>query len=534
MQNIYQHIKQLIKIGIALSIEKDINKLLEMIVDEARSFSNADAGTLYIVDEDTRSLRFEILQNDTMKDRMGGTSKKKISLPNVSMYKNDKPNHSNVSSYVALTGEIVNVPDVYETKKFDFTGPRNYDAATGYRSKSMLVLPMKNHENNIIGVLQLLNAQDLNTKEIIPFQDEFVDMINSLASQAAVAVTNVQLIAELKNLFYAFIKSIATAIDEKSPYTGGHIRRVTELTMNIADKINETDEGPFQDVHFNNDELEELRIAAWMHDVGKITTPESVVDKSTKLEAIFDRIELVKTRFKLIEKSIENKYLQKKIKLLQKKGDHKTETKNLDKMRNEEIAKVHEEIEFITSCNKTGEFIADEIVERLKKIAAKTFIYEDKEFPYLDINELNNLCIRKGTLISAEREIIENHAKMTLKITEQLPFPKNLSNVPLIASAHHEKINGSGYPQKLSGDQIPLQARILAVADIFEALTAKDRPYKDPMKLSTAVNILNSMKAEKHIDPDIYDLFIGSHLHDDYAKKELDPAQIDNSETKKK
>ena len=220
------HIKRLSAIGLALSSEKDIRKLLELIVAEARDLSNADAGTLYTIDKKKQELCFEIMQNDTMKTRLGGTGGAKISLPNVPLYIDGDPNYGNVSSYAALTEEIVNIPDVYEADGFDFTGPRKYDAATGYRSKSMLVIPMKNHENTIIGILQLLNAQDPETGHIIPFSNEFVELIASLASQAAVALTNTQLIEELKALFYAFIKSIATAIDEKSPYTGGHIRRV--------------------------------------------------------------------------------------------------------------------------------------------------------------------------------------------------------------------------------------------------------------------------------------------------------------------
>ena len=522
-----KHIEQLTQIGIALSAEKDINKLLEMIVDEARDLSNADAGTLYILDAEKQQLRFEIMQTDTMDIRLGGTSGKKIDLPDVRLYIDDNPNHSNVCSHVALTGEMVNIPDVYEAEGFDFTGPKNYDASTGYRSKSMLVIPMKNHENDIIGVLQLLNAQDIETGEVIAFSEDYVDLIASLASQAAVALTNAQLIQDLTNLLYAFIKSIATAIDEKSPYTGGHITRVVDLTMIIAEKINEDDKGKFKDIHFSEDEMEELKLAAWMHDVGKITTPEYVVDKETKLQTIIDRISLIETRFHFIAKQIENSYLRRKIDLLHdEKGDESKE-KHLDKEFVEKLNTLKEELEFIKTCNNPGEFMSDDHLQRVKEIALKIYTIDGEEHPHLTDEEVKNLCIRKGSLTEEERKVVENHASMTLKMLNELPFPKKLKKIPEYAAAHHEKLDGSGYPMGLSGEELSLQSRIMAISDIFEALTAKDRPYKKPMNLSKAIKIMGFMEKDNHIDPDIYDLFINSRLYLDYAKKEMAPEQID-------
>jgi HD-GYP domain-containing protein (c-di-GMP phosphodiesterase class II) len=522
-----KHIMQLTRIGLALSAEKNINKLLEVIVDYARDLSHADAGTLYILDDDKEHLRFEIMQNDTMKTRIGGTSGVEISLPKVPLHSDGKPNYYNVSSYTALTGETINIPDVYKAKEFDFTGPREYDASTGYRSKSMLVIPMKNHENNIIGVLQLLNSQIPETGEVIAFSKDYVDLVASLASQAAVALTNTQLIQDLKNLFYSFIKSIATAIDEKSPYTGGHITRVVDLTMMIAEGINKTDHGPFKDVLFNEDELEELRLAAWMHDVGKITTPENVIDKSTRLQAIFDRTHLVETRFQMIANSIENEYLQRKIELLRNGIIDESKIKIMDQELAHKIRGLGEELKFIKACNDPGEFMSDEKIDRIKKIAKKNYVSPDGEHPYLTEDEVENLCIRKGSLTDKERNIIENHAGMTLKILNELPFPAKLANVPEFASSHHEKLDGSGYPRGLSEKELSLQSRIMAIADVFEALTAKDRPYKEPMKLSKAVKIMEFMKQDKLIDGDIYDLFLESRFIYEYAKKQMAPEQID-------
>lgn len=520
-------IRRLTEIGIALSSEKNINRLLEMIVDEARNITRADAGTLYILDADRKILRFEILQNDSMKTRLGGASGAPVILPPIPLEHEGEPNLANVSSYVALTGEIVNIPDVYKSDIFDFTGPRKYDLATGYLSKSMLVMPMKNHENDIIGVLQLLNALSPERCEIIPFSEEYVGLVASLTSQAAVSLTNVQLIQELQDLFYAFIKSIATAIDAKSPYTGGHIRRVVELSMMLAHRVNDANEGFFADFRLDEDQMEELRLAAWMHDIGKITTPEHVVDKRTKLECIFDRIGLIKTRFELIGRSLQNAVLQKKIEMLQEGKDSREEMELLDRKLEEDLSALEEEKRFLVACNTPQEFMSPDKVERLKAIGAKRFVLNGEEHPYLTPDEIYNLSILKGTLTLEERRLIENHTEMTLKILEVLPFPKKYGQVPIYAASHHEKVDGSGYPRGLSGDDLPIQARIMAIADIFEALTARDRPYKTPMKLSQAVKILEFMKKDKHIDSELFQLFVEKGIFREYAERELDSDQID-------
>ncbi|MBF0452767.1 MAG: GAF domain-containing protein [Candidatus Magnetomorum sp.] len=520
------NVNKLIQIGLALSIEKDINVLLEKIVDEARSLTNADAGTLYICNEPRKNLTFTILQNDTMNTRLGGTSGKEINLPSVPLYIDDQPNYANVSSYVALTGKTVNIPDVYEAKDFDFTGPRKYDQTTGYRSKSMMVHPLTNHESDVIGVLQLLNAQDSDTGEIIPFAKEYNLLIGALASQAAIALNNAQLIKSMKELLYSFIEIIAKAIDEKSPYTGGHIKLVVELSMMIAEKINETTTGPFKDKYFNADELEELRLAAWMHDVGKITTPEYVVDKSTKLETIFDRIYLIELRFQLIEQLIENMF-EKKICKARLINMSEKDIQEITNERDRDIQMIQDDFRFIQDCSHTAEFMEMEKIDRIKEIAEKTYIYDGKVTHYLTQDETENLCIRRGTLTDQERKIIENHSIMTYKMLEPLPFPKHLLNVPLYASGHHEKVNGSGYPMGVNSPELSYQARIMAIADIFEALTAQDRPYRGPMKLSKAIDILRSMKTSGHIDPDIFDLFISSGIYLEYAHKVLKEEQID-------
>lgn len=538
-ENQIGHLRQIAEIGRALSAESDINRLLEMILDEARSMSNADAGTLYILDRTKKHLSFKIMQNDTMNTRVCGTEADNIALEKVPLYVHEdgkeKPNYKNVSSYVALTGKTINIPDVYEAEGFDFDGPRKYDASTGYRSQSMLVIPLKNHEDKIIGVLQLLNALDPETNQIVAFSYDYQELIESLASQAAVALTNTQLIQDLKEavetvrkLFDAFIKTIAVAIDKKSKYTGGHIKRVRALTMMIAKKINEQKEGPFKDIFFSKNQLEELELAAWLHDIGKITTPEYIVDKATKLQTIYDRIELVETRYQMIALQMENEFLREKLRILDN-NKPSSEINLKEKELQGKLESLFYELDFLKSCNASGEYMIDEHVERIREIASKTYIQNGSPHPYLTDDEVYNLCIRKGTLTKEEVIVIQNHATMTLEMLKQLPFPREMQNVPDYAGGHHERLDGSGYPLGLpkADKTIPLQTRIIAVADVFEALTAKDRPYKKPMKLSEAVRILGFMKKDNHIDEDIYDLFISSGLYMKYAEKELSQDQID-------
>jgi HD-GYP domain-containing protein (c-di-GMP phosphodiesterase class II) len=513
-------------IGIALSAERDINRLLEMIIDEAMAFSNADAGTLYVVDEEKNQLTFQILKNKSMGIHAGGTSEVAVELPPVPLELNGLPNLTNASSQAALTGEVINIPDVYEAIGLDFSGTKMYDEQTGYRSKSMLVVPMKNHENEIIGVLQLLNAKSPETGEIIPFPKGQEPIVIALASQAAVALENARLIVGLKTLFDAFIQSIATAIDEKSAYTAGHIRRVTELTMKIAEAINNSESGRFEDVYFTKDELEELRIAAWLHDIGKITTPEHVVDKSTKLEGLFDRIELIRQRFGWIETIKKNLILQKKIELLEA-GAAPQELAKLERQLAEDIQQLNSDMKFVEQCNTGTEFLSDEKLLRLQELAAKYVEWEGQRIEYLTPFELKNLSIRRGTLTDEERKIIENHVLVSIKMLQKVPFPRKLRKVPEYAGGHHEKLDGSGYPYGLTAEQLPIQARIMAIADIFEALTAKDRPYKKPMKLSKALAILRDMSERNHIDREILELFLESKIYLDYARKELNPEQID-------
>ncbi len=523
-------IRKLTQIGSALSAEKNIDKLLEMIVDEARNFANADGGTLYVTSDDETSLNFAIVQNNTLKIRMGGTGGK-ITWPAVKLEMPDgTPNYANVSAYAALSAKVVNIPDVYDAEGFNFQGTRKFDADTGYRSKSMLVAPLKNHENDIIGVLQLLNAQNASTGEVISFSLECQQMIESLASQAAVALSNNRLIHNLEDLLESFITTIATAIDEKSPYTGGHVRRVADLTLTIAEKINQIKDGPYANVHFDDNLIKELRLAAWLHDIGKITTPEYVVDKATKLETIYDRIETLKTRFEVIKRDHEIAVLKNRLAGGAYNASADGKEPALNGINGDFAQKWEDDIRFLINANLGGEFMADEMIERIKAIASITWEMEGGSQPLLKDEEVYNLTIRRGTLTNEEREIINNHARVTYKMLSQLPFPRKLRHVPEYAATHHEKMDGTGYPLGLKGDELTLQSRILALADVFEALTAKDRPYKKGKTLSEALKIMSFMVKDGHIDKDLFELFIKESIYLDYAKKELSPQQIDQFE----
>ena len=521
-------IKSLIDIGIALSAQKDLSALLETIVIEARRFTGADAGTLYLVDDDEENLEFVIVQNKSMDTMMGGITGAPINWPPLPLKRPDgTPNKEMVSAYVAITGETVNIEDVYEVDGFNFEGTKEFDEGTGYRSRSMLVIPMRNHENEIIGVLQLINATDQITGRSVKFPQAVVDITYSLASQAAVAITNVRLIKDLENLFDSFIQTIATAIDEKSPYTAGHISRVANLTMEIAQVVDRVDWGPYADLKLTEDEMTELRLAAWMHDVGKIATPEHVVDKHTKLEKVFDRVEFIALRFEYIKQWAISEWHEKKAQLYADGKATPARLKTLDKKYAEKITLIEEEGQFAVECNTPGEFMENEKIERIEKIAKKTYMINGKRKKYLTADEVANLSIKRGTLNIEDREIIENHAMITLKMLKQLPFNKKQKHVPEYAAAHHEKLDGTGYPLRLKGDEISVQARMMAIADIFEALTAHDRPYKEPMMLSQAIRILRFMVKDNHLDADLVDIFLKEGLAEEYSKEHLSKAQLD-------
>lgn len=569
--------QRLIDIGIALSAERDTNVLMETILLEAKSLSNADGGTLYIRTPDNR-LKFEIMRTDSLNIAMGGTTGKDINFPPLNLFdpETGEENHKNVASAAVLTGDSINIPDAYENESFDFSGTKKFDEGAGYRSKSFLCVPLKNSQSQVIGVLQLLNAVDADTGEVIEFRPDIQPLIEALGSQAAVALDNQQLLESQKKLLDSFIELIASAIDAKSPYTGGHCQRVPELTKMLAAAACDQQDGPFSDFALTDEQWYELHIAAWLHDCGKVTTPEYVVDKATKLETIYNRIHEIRNRFEIVKRDRVIDYLKAVI----DGGDAETLRAELET----QLAQIDDDYAFIAESNVGGEFMAPERVERVKQIAdikwTRTLsdriglsheelkrierepepalpvqenllsdrydhvIYrENKEQTAADDNpwgfkldvpehlynlgEVYNLCIARGTLTEEERFKINDHIVQTIIMLEALPFPKDLARVPEFAGGHHEKMDGTGYPKKLNKDDMSVPARIMAIADIFEALTAADRPYKAPKKLSDSVKIMSFMKKDAHIDDQLFELFLTSGVYKEYAERFLLPEQLD-------
>src|SRR5260221_5072765 len=513
--------KQIIDLGIALSSERNHDRLLERILLGAKDIANADGGTIYLRTEDDR-LAFAIIRNDTLGIAMGGTTGKTIPFPALRMYREEdnEPNHNNVATHVALTGSTIDIVDAYNTANFDFSGTKAFDQKTGYRSKSFLTVPLKNHKGDVTGVLQLINSRIRNTVEVIPFDPELVPLIESLASQAAVALDNQQLIQAQKNLFDSFMTMMAAAVDAKSAYTGGHCQRVPVLTEMLAEAACGETEGPFAEFQLTEEERYELQIAGGLHDVGKVTTPVHIMDKATKLHTIVDRIDEVKVRFELLKRDAELQYLKQ----VAANGVDKAEIEAKSRAR---IEKITEDYACIAECNVGGEFMADEKIARLKEIAKQPIELDGKVQPLLSEDEVMNLSIRRGTLNDSDRKIINDHIVLTIQMLESLPFPKQLRRVPEIAGGHHEKMDGTGYPKGLTRDQMSIPARMMGIADIFEALTAADRPYKKPKTLSESIKIMTFMYKDKHIDPDLFELFLRAGLHKAYAERFLAADQID-------
>ena len=540
VEDLFRRLEQLNEIGASLSAERDINRLLETILLAAKAITGADGGTLYLLTEEdgTKRLKFEIMRTQSLNIAMGGTTGTPIPFYPIHLYSKDgKPNNQMVAAFAALTGQTVNIADAYTAEGFDFNGTRNFDKKTGYRSKSFLTVPMKNHENEIIGVLQLINSQDPASGEVVAFSDADQRLAESLASQAAIALTNRQLINQLEALFESFIAMINTAIDEKSPYTGGHCQRVPELTMMLAEAVNETKQGPLRDFDMSDKDRYELKIAGLLHDCGKVTTPVHVVDKATKLESIFDRIHLIDTRFEVLKRDAEIELLKSNAALQQQGLDElslRERTNQLEQAYKARLRQFDQDREFLRKCNIGGEFMPPQAQEHVRKIAGYKWLDQSGNTAhFLNDDEIENLSIPRGTLTGKEREIINYHIVATIKMLEALPWPKHLARVPEYAGGHHERMDGKGYPRGLKRDEMSVQARVMGIADIFEALTARDRPYKKGKTLTESLQILGKFKEGGHIDPDLFDVFIRQKVYQRYAEQFLDANQIDRVDESK-
>ncbi len=570
-----RQMQRLSTIGIALSAEKNLDGLFEMILLEAKAIANADGGTIYlrglapaeprpdgVLDRRTGSdrrhrerrrqsegppvgqaerragpgrrnrgerrrprqrLEFAIVRNDTLGIALGGTTGRAVPYPPIPLFEpgSNLPNFTNVATYAAITGNSVNIPDAYDAEGFDFSGTRRFDQMNGYRSTSFLTIPMKNKGDEVIGVLQLINARDRASRQVGPFDERQQQMIESLASQAAVTLDNKLLLDAQRKLFEALIRLIATAIDQKSPYTGGHCARVPALTEMMAQAAMRATEGPFKTFDLTEDEQFELHVAGWLHDCGKITTPEYIVDKATKLETIYDRIHTVAVRFEILKRDAE-------IACLRAAAEPGADRTGLDAVLEAELAALDDDRRFLHVANLGGEFLDPAKVDRIRRIAGRRWRGPDGAVhDLLSEEEVYNLSISRGTLTAEERQVMNGHMTVTIQMLSELPFPKGLTRVAEYAGGHHEKMDGTGFPRGLRRDQMSIPARMMAIADIFEALTAGDRPYKKAKTLSESMGIMARMRDSDHIDPDLFELFVRAGVYLDYAKRFLKPEQID-------
>ncbi|MCQ2914587.1 MAG: GAF domain-containing protein [Alphaproteobacteria bacterium] len=552
-----QDLNKLLAIWKTLSDEKDTDVLLENILTTARDFANAEGGTLYLMDSIEEQLTFSIIQNERLGTKMGGTSDiKKIPFPPLYLYNQEtgKPNHSNISTYAALTGEIVNVADAYDSTKFDFSGTKKFDETSGYHSKSFLCVPLKTAMGQVVAVLQLINARskDGSTVAFSPFVQK---MVESLASGAAVALNNKLLLESQRKVLEAFVSVLASAIDKKSPYTAMHSQRVPVIASMLLSAALTDDNSTFRDLDISEDDMYSLNLAAWLHDCGKIMTPEYVLNKSTKLEAMTNRIHEIRTRFEVLRRDAHIDYLKKRL----------ANTAPAEKLATEfqaKVKKLEADFAFLAEVNQDTRPLNYEDIGRIQKISQQTYCrYFDKtlglsydeqqrvdklkipkvnpkerlledapEQIYGGFNhgEVHNLSISKGTLTAEEQKKVNAHIDETISMLQQIPFPDNTRNIVEYASCHHEHVDGTGYPNHLTKDQMSVPARILCVADVYETLSSTDCPYKKMKPLSQIIAIMSDMAKSGHLDPDLFNLFLKSGVYKDYASVHLKDEQIDD------
>lgn len=511
---------------VRLSAEPTLDKLFDRILWEAQVITGAEGGTFYLVNTEEANhptLEFKVFHNYALNTQdffINKTTTKQRAAPIAMLLPNGKPNYNNVVSFAANAKQTVNIADAYATNQFDFSGTKAFDAAQGYRSVSFLTVPLMNHQDEVIGVLQLINARDPISKQIAAFSRHHEAVVQAMASYAATALNNQLLVVEHKKLLDAFVKCLAKAIDAKSKHTAEHCQRVPVLTEMLA-KACCDDKEVLPEFSLNEDEWYELHVAGWLHDCGKLGTPDHILNKSTKLEIIRDTIEEVQLRLEMVK-------LGQKVEAVRVRCTTPWQALSVACQYYKFAMMINDEKSFLSRVNIGNESMLAEDQERVCRIAERVWYDESGQAsPVLTEAEVEFLCIRKGTLSMAERKRMNDHIVLTVDMLESLPFPAKLKRVPEYAGGHHEKIDGTGYPKGLTGDQLSLPAKMMAIADIFEALTAVDRPYKKPMKLSKALMILKQLRDNRHIDPQIYQVFLTGAVWKQYAEAFLSPEQLD-------
>lgn len=514
-------LRELNKIGMALMSERDPERLLGLILTQARRLSASDAGSLYLVEEDqegSERLHFLRSQNDTLPD---------LPSPDFTL----PIDKTSIAGYVASTGRPLVLDDVYEMpSEYPFSFNRAaFDEKYGYRAKSMLVVPMMDHKDRVVGVLQLINRKSdpsaaIRTDEdsdawVLPYTDREVAIVQSLAGQAAVSIENGRLYQDIEALFRGFIKASSTAIDRRDPTTAGHSARVTRLTCLTAELIHRQTEGPFKDATFTPDEMKQLEYAGLLHDFGKVAVREEVLVKVKKLPPVMGA--QVEARFHLIRRTMEAEAAKAKVDVLAKEGpDALADLDAIDARLSDELARLEGYRKAVDEAN-IPRVLPEEAAGILQEIASRTFIAPDgSEQPYLTDEELHFLSIKRGNLDPAERKQIEDHVVHSYDFLIDIPWTEELSRIHEIVRGHHEKLNGKGYPDGVTGDKLSLETRIMTVCDIFDALTASDRPYKKAMPVDKALSILRMEAEEGALDPDIVELFCTSGVYNEVLERD--------------
>ncbi len=466
-------LKKILNIGIKLSTEKNREHLLASILENGMDITHCDASTLYLFEDG--KLRFKIMKTLSQNISRGEDGELIDDMPPVPM------TERNVCSYAALHREIINIPDVYNDTRFDFSGPKKYDSLTGYHTQSLLVIPIENNEDELIGVLQLLNAMD-EGGNVIPFDSEYEIIIRSLGAQAAIEMTNLKYVQEVKRQLRSFVEAMSTAIDERTPYNGSHTRKVAEYAGMIADYINKQHQAGACDDYFDENRKDKLELAALLHDIGKMVVPLSIMNRATRLDRDLGTVE---TRFRLLEAY----YVIDKMKGRIDEAEYQ-----------KRIAYLRESMDFIHRIDGKG-VLDDADYDRVQELAGHSYVNDAGEpLPYLTKREKDRLSIRKGTLTEDDRRQMEYHVVMTEKILGKVRFNKNYEDIPKWAASHHELLDGSGYPRHLKGADLALETRMITVADVYDALTARDRPYKKPVSQEKALGILKDMADEGKLD----------------------------------
>ena len=516
-QQRYRQLTELTRVGVALATERNLLTLLELILSQARRITTSDAGSLYLVDRGEengrpRALRFKLSQND--------------SLPHVVFTEFTVPlDHTSLAGYAASTGEPLVIADVYLLPEdVQYKQNRSFDEKFGYRTKSMLVIPMRSHKDEIIGVLQLINrkrspdvrlsAPEAFDREVVSFDDRSVELVSALAAQAGVSIENSLLYEDIERLFEGFVTAAVTAIEARDPTTFGHSGRVATMTVGLAESVERAGYGRYKGIRFSREQLRELRYASLLHDFGKVGVREQVLVKQKKLYPA--DLDAIRHRFAYLRQSAELEYERRRAEYLLKCGrehydDILAQLSRVLKARHEELDRL---LQAITTANEPT-MVADPRMPTLDHLAHRTFVdYDGVERPLLTDNELRLLAIPRGTLDPAERREIESHVSHTYRFLQQIPWTRELRNIPKIAYGHHEKLNGTGYPRGVTDDDIPVQTRIMTISDIFDALTASDRPYKRAVPAQHALDILHDEAKEGMLDQDLLRTFVEARVFD--------------------